>query len=250
LEYSVDPDAPDPSLSDISTVWGALAKAHQGPAEEARAIRDQQLQRYSAAVRRYLRSALSNPDAADEVFQEFALRFVSGAFRGASPAVGSFRHYLKRTLSNLIADYYRRQRKQPAPLPAEVAVEPEANEDAADAAFTQNWREELLRRTWGALRECERATGKPFYTVLRSRVDHPDESAAQLALRIGPRLNRTVTAEWVRNRLHFARERFAEALLTEVAETLSDPTADHLERELLDLGLLEACREALQRRRR
>jgi RNA polymerase sigma-70 factor (ECF subfamily) len=244
----VDNDTTDPSLNDISTVWAALDQAHNGPPAEARVIRHEQLQRYSAAVQRYLRAALGDSDAADEVFQEFALRFVRGDFRRATPAVGSFRHYLKRVLSNLIADNYRRLKKQPLPLP-EVAAESPAPGEADDAAFTQSWREELLRRTWRALRERERVAGQPWYTVLRARVEHPDLSSARLAELIGPQLGKEVTAEWVRNRLHFAREWFAHALLNEVGQTLDDPTPDKLERELVDLGLLDSCREALKRRR-
>src|SRR5437773_1825218 len=97
---AVNPDSSERHLSEISTIWTALDKLHNGPPEGARALLDQQLQRYSTAVRRYLKAALGDPDAADEAFQEFALRFVRGDFRRASPEGGSFRRYLKRVLGN------------------------------------------------------------------------------------------------------------------------------------------------------
>jgi hypothetical protein len=57
-----------------------------------------------------------------------------------------------------------------------------------------------------------------------------------------------VTAEWVRKRLFLAREKFTDLLLDEVARSLGDPSADEVEQELIDLGLFDYCRAALERR--
>ena len=42
------------------------------------------------------------------------------------------------------------------------------------------------------------------------------------------------------------RDKFADLLLDEVVNSLDRPTPDHLEEELIDLGLLEYCRPALE----
>jgi hypothetical protein len=57
-----------------------------------------------------------------------------------------------------------------------------------------------------------------------------------------------LTAVGVRQLLHRARERFADLLLEEVAQSLDAPTPELLEQELIDLRLLDCCRTALERR--
>jgi hypothetical protein len=49
--------------------------------------------------------------------------------------------------------------------------------------------------------------------------------------------------------LQRSRDRFVEFLMREVSGGLSAPTADELEQELIDLGLLKYCGPALKRRR-
>src|SRR5437870_43128 len=115
-------------LSLISTLWSLVWRAHHGPNEAAHAARQQLLERYGCAVQRYLRKVLRDPDAADEVFQEFALHLLHGDLRGADAKRGRFRNFVKGTLFHLIADYRKHQRKWPRPLPAdgaELAANPE-----------------------------------------------------------------------------------------------------------------------------
>ncbi len=48
--------------------------------------------------------------------------------------------------------------------------------------------------------------------------------------------------------LHRAREKFADMLLDEVIQSLDNPNRETLENELIELGLLEYCKPALERR--
>src|ERR1700730_60584 len=98
-------------LSRISTLWSLVCQAHEGPAEAANSARQQLLERYGDAIRRYLRKLLRDADAADEVFQEFALQLVRGDLRGADPQRGRFRQFVKGTLFHLVADYRKRRRQ-------------------------------------------------------------------------------------------------------------------------------------------
>jgi RNA polymerase sigma-70 factor (ECF subfamily) len=104
-------------LSHISTLWMLVADAKGGPAEAVMAAQQELLRRYNRAVHRYLLDALRNHDAADELAQEFALRFLRGDCRGVNPERGRFRDFIKGVLCHLIIDYYRRQRTLPKPLP-------------------------------------------------------------------------------------------------------------------------------------
>jgi len=235
-------------LSRISTQWSLVCRAHQGPAETVNSARQELLQRYGAAVRRYLRKLLRDADAADEVFQEFALQLVHGDLRGADPQRGRFRNFVKGTLFHLISDYRKRQRKWPMPLSNEEASLLAAAEDREnDRQFVESWCDELLARAWAALAEVEAATGQPYHAVLRLRADHPAMRSPEMAERLAVQLGRPITATGIRQTLHRARERFADLLLDEVTHSLDSPTATDLEQELVELGLLDYCRPALER---
>jgi RNA polymerase sigma-70 factor (ECF subfamily) len=236
----------NPRLSRISTLWSVLAQAHNGPADEARAAQQSLWERYGGAVRRYLRGAVHDPDAAADLAQEFAVRFLSGKFRRVDPARGRFRDYVKGVLSHLISDFRRRQRALPPRLESdhpELAVEPPSLSEM-DREFVASWRQELLARCWTALADHEQRTGQLFHTMLHFRAEHPDATSPQLAKKLGEQLGKPLTAMGVRQTLHRARAKFADLLLEEVMPSLSSP--DFMVEELADLGLLDYCRPALR----
>src|SRR5262249_42995545 len=81
-------------ISQIQTLWTVVGQAGgEGTTRAVNAAQEQLLERYGKAVYRYLLGALRDSDVADEVYQEFALRFVRGDLAGADPARGRFRDY-------------------------------------------------------------------------------------------------------------------------------------------------------------
>jgi DNA-directed RNA polymerase specialized sigma24 family protein len=236
-------------LNLISTKWSLVYRAHHGSVEGANSARRQLLDRYGGAACRYLRKVLPDPDSAEEVFQEFALRLVHGKLGGANPQRGRFRNFLKGTLFHLIADYHKHQRQWPGPLPADDAALAAHSEGVdADRQFTESWRDELLARAWAGLAALEAATGQAVYAVLRFRADHPEMRSPQMAEHFTAKLGRPFTPAGVRQALHRAREKFADLLVDEVTHSLGNATAEELEEELVDLGLLDYCQPALERR--
>jgi RNA polymerase sigma-70 factor (ECF subfamily) len=242
-------ESADARLSHITTLWTLVQRAHREPAEEVQAAQKALIERYGGAVRRYLGAALRDPDAAADVFQEFACRLLRGDLRGADQTRGRFRDFVKGVLFHLIADYHNQQRRRPQPL----VMEPASPEDEAaalaeaDRAFLENWRADLLARSWAGLEALEQATGQPWYAVLRFRAEHPELRSPELAERLSVQLGRPLTAVGVRQTLHRARDKFADLLLYEVRQSLEEPTRERLEQELVDLGLLDYCRPALER---
>ncbi len=242
----------DDHLSMIQTAWSMVRRAH-GDHTAVQSAQQSLLDRYGGAVRRYALAALRNEDAADEVFQEFALRFVRGDFGKADPERGRFRAFVKTIVYRLIVDYQRRAKK----LAREGAMhtnmaEPQVGDDATpndDRMFHTSWRDELLARCWQKLEQDERETGKPYHTVLRYRVDNPDLRSQFLATGLSEKLGKPINAGAVRVLLHRARDAFAELLLDEVIQSLAADSLDDAEEELIDLDLLEYCRPALERRR-
>lgn len=240
-------DHPD-RLSQIPTLWSVVRTAHGDDAPAARPAQEQLLATYGGAARRYLLAALRKEEAADDVFQDFSLKFLRGDFRNVSPDKGKFRQFLKTCLYRLIVDHQRRQKKQPlGGVEAEqVAAQIEEAPDAAmDSAFLKGWRDELLARSWQKLENDERTTGKPYHTILRLRAEHPDASSTDLAAIASEKLQREITPANIRVLVHRSRELFAQCLLSAIGDSLPNRNREQLEEELIELQLLEYCRDAL-----
>jgi RNA polymerase sigma-70 factor (ECF subfamily) len=235
---------PDQRLSQLQTLWTVVCRAHGDGSEKTVRMAQQQLMaRYSAAVRRYLLGALRDADAAAELSQEFALRFLRGDLKRADPQRGRFRDYLKGTLFHLIGDYYRHRKKSGAPLAGthEPAVTDEALA-ATEDILLESWRVELIDRAWRMLAREKNA----YHDVLRLRAAHPDMRSDIMAAELSRTLGKEVKAPWVRQNLHRARDRFGEILVEEVRQTLDDPTREQLEDELIVLGLHAYCQPVLR----
>lgn len=234
----------DERLSRISTQWSLIYQAHWGGEDAAAAAQCQFVQRYCGAVYRYLLGALRNEDAAEDLFQEFALRFVRGDFRRADPQRGRFRDYLKTALVHLITDHHRRKKAEPRTLPDDYpdSLEPLADADT-DAAFAASWREELINQTWQALERNQ----PTYYRVLLWHVEHPESNAAEMGQQLAANGGQPMTAGHLRVTLHRARARFAELLVAEVAQSMGNVAPDQLAMELRELHLMPLCEEAFAR---
>ncbi|MFO0843011.1 MAG: hypothetical protein U0797_11550 [Gemmataceae bacterium] len=241
---------PASRLSRITTLWDLVNQAHRGTASSAGAARLHFMGRYGGAVHRYLMGALRDAEAADELFQDFALRFVRGDFKNAHPERGRFRDYLKTALFHLIGNHQRRHKARPQSLSPGLGEPPASAPTLTESeqAFLESWREQLMDRTWHSLAAFEAEAGLPYHTILRFRTDHPLLSSAELAQRLGAHLGKAYSIDAFRQALHRSREKFTELLLEEVEGSLEQPSRERLEQELSDLGLLVYCRAALERR--
>ena len=238
-------------ISRIETLWSVVRRAHDGAGTEATDAQKLLLEQYGGAIRRYLMAALRNEDAADEVFQEFALKFVRGDFEKANPDKGRFRQFVKTVIYRLVVDFQRKgtkdkRHKDLADLQADLEPSVEAR---MDSEFTTSWRNDLLARAWAALEKAEATSGKPYYTVLRFRADNPNLRSPDLAAQLTKKLGREIKAGNARVLVHRSREIFAERLLDLVEDSLQDRSQEELENELITLDLISYCRPALDARR-
>jgi RNA polymerase sigma-70 factor (ECF subfamily) len=254
----MDTNSANERLTRIETLKGVLREA-QGAGDPAVAARQRLVLLYHGAVHRYLLGMLRNADAASELAQDFALRFMRGDFMQADPERGRFRDYLKTALRNMVFDYWDKPRaggpKRPQPLQEkDVPCARGAETKEAEAALLAGLRDELLARTWDALAQFEKASGTPSHTVLDLKVRATqDESvrplrSAELAAELQARHGLSFTPAGVRQALHRAREQFADLLIEEVLSSLLDSEPERLEEELIELELLSYCRSALARR--
>jgi RNA polymerase sigma factor (sigma-70 family) len=241
----------DARLSQIQTMWTVICRAHgDGPEEAVHAAQVQLMDRYGKVVQRYLLGALRDPHAAEELTQEFALRFVRGDLKGADRHRGRFRDFLKGTLFHLIGDFHRRKKKEPFPLEADQdRSDAESIDSESDRQFLESWRAELLEQAWKSLATLEQETAQPFHSVLQFRAQHPEMRSTEMAEQLSQELGRAVNAAWVRQTLHRAREKFAACLVDDVQATLDSPTVEQLEDELIVLGLHGYCQPVLEQLR-
>jgi DNA-directed RNA polymerase specialized sigma24 family protein len=107
----------DARLSRIETQWTLVAQAHAGGGG-ARDAQAALLPRYCPAVFRYLCEVARDAAVAEELCQEFALRFVRGDFRHAKPEKGRFRDYVKVAVVHLAGEFRRRTARRAGNRPA------------------------------------------------------------------------------------------------------------------------------------
>ena len=238
----------DPRLSQMTTHWTTLIDAHKGTPDQVAPAISRLMCRYSGAVHRYFLKAVKDPGEAEELDQEFAIRFLRGDFRRCDPKRGRFRDYVKCAVQNMITDHFRRKnssKTRNVPM-VEPAVE-DGNLKWFEEEFVASWRNDLLDRSWNALAELEKKTGQPYHTVLRFRVDHPDVRSTEAGLELARVLGRPLSASAMRQTVQRSRRKFVEFLLSEVLESMDRPSQDDLEEELGDLKLLEYCRPFMKR---
>lgn len=243
-------------LLEVSTIWTMVLRAHGGPVNSEANALQRFMKRYHVSVYRYFMTALRNSEAAEELFQEFSLRFVRGDFRRFDPTRGRFRDFIRVALMNLIRDYRRRQARRQQTL----SLEPDSGSPHLTAQaqqvddplpeFADAWKEELLAQCWKELAQQESQSGQPCHTVLKLRVTEEDSTGSRLAEILNSQLQPETpyTEAGARKLLQRARDRFADLLIDEVSRSLDDPGLEAVEAELVALELLPYCRRALDRR--
>jgi RNA polymerase sigma-70 factor (ECF subfamily) len=225
------------SLSAITTNWPQLVKANQGAAGQDSPELNQLVLRYhAAALRCLLRLFPRHPEVADDLCQQFALKFKQGHFRKVKPEKGRFRDFLKKVLHNLVVDYYRQQKRQPGPMPEDM-------NDRLQVTIQEEWPVELLDHAWQGLAEVEQRRGTPYFTALRWCFEHPDEPLTVLAGQLREQRGKECTEAGVRQIVKRARDLFADFLRQEVARSIGASPAhpedqDRIDCELAHLGLL------------
>ncbi len=231
---------PDAHLSQIQTRWSEILKANDCHGSQASRLEAQRriLMRYGLPIQRYLLAATHDIQAAEDLAQDFAYRFCRGDLKNASPARGRFRDYLKTVLRNSVNDYFRKRKKENwDPL-----LEPYAHQpvESLDESFNEDWRQEILRRTWRQLENFAAEKQNHYFALLRLRAQQPEINSEQMATRLSDQLRQPFTAASIRQMLKRARSKFCQLLLAEVTNTLSHcATPDDVQAELADLRLLK-----------
>ncbi len=217
------------------TRWTLILRA-RGGTPEARAALGELCEAYYQPVMRFLRREGRDEDAARDLTQEFFARILGdGGFDQADPERGHFRSYLLGALKHFLAD----QRKHEQRLKRGGGVTPEsldatgADDDAPtpqfadaaaaspDAGFDREWALAVMARGLGVLQKEFVAAGKAdqFDTLNPWLMGESSTmSQADAARRLG------LSEGAVKVVIHRLRKRFRDAVRTEIAQTLRDPS--------------------------
>lgn len=185
-------------------------------------------------------SCTGDPSIADDLCQEFAIRFLRGDFRHVRSEKGRFRDYLRTSLFHLVDQHRRRanRREWPSDSLAAVAI----TVDSPDREFEDACRRELINQAWAVLtKRTEKGIAPSHHDILKQRADMPNRSSSEWAAEWSQKYGRKFTAENVRQLTHRAREQFAKALRSATAEMTGTDSPQEVEDELAVLNLLIYC---------
>ena len=251
---------PEDDLNNLQTHWSSVLLGAETAGQQAR---NRLLVRYYDFVQRYVRAKLS-PDlaSADALVSDFALRllevdaFLKRAEPGEAPRPGRFRKYLLTVLARMVTDHFRRKgrenekRRYPAPGGELGPTAGTGDDGPDDPEFLACWKQELVNQAWKALERSEKRSGQLFHTLVLFAQENPTLNWAQIAERMTAQRNDAFTAAGVRQIVKRGRELFGELLVHETAQSLAKTqgkaSADEIEAELIELGLLnDYCKNAL-----
>ena len=235
-------EAPRNLLEEISTHWSQIRLARDGSTTSATAARNGLVLRYKDAIWWYVRAiARADDEVTHDIVQQVFVQILRGKCQHAGERPGRFRDYLKAVIRNEVRRYFRQQKRhaaQPLHLIPEQAVE---NDDGAfEIEEIEMWRRKLLDRAFGALEDFQRTHRDNAYHMLLSlRRAHPHDTNAQLADRLFEHTGTALPNGALLARLMRARQKLAELLLVEIADTLEEPTPERVADELVTLGLAD-----------
>ena len=237
-----EPTPQEKRLSSIVTDWdGVMGAKGSADSEEVARHRSQILARYSGCVHRYILAVTKNDrHVAEDLSQEFALRFVRGDYQNVDPAKGRFRDYIKASLRNLVFDHFRHNQKEELLASAgdKIADDDQTGQlSVLEKQFNENWRQQLLTQAWSRLAEFEKESNNWFHTVLIVRSQNPDATSDELAALMSEKTGEPVTSDWVRQKLHRGRKKFSDLVTDEIRSSLSIHDKSTIEVELAELGL-------------
>lgn len=229
-------NAPDSAASPFAATRWTLVLRARGESVEARGALSELCEAYYQPVLRFLCREGREEDAARELAQEFFARILSGGgFDGADPERGRFRSYVLGALKHFLADSREHAQREKrgggiAPESLDAASEndtspglqvADANGAIPEASFDREWALTVMARALEALQKEMTASGKAdqFETLKPWLMgDAPSMSQADAARQLG------VNEGAVKVAVHRLRKRFREAVRTEIAQTLRDPS--------------------------
>lgn len=214
----------------FTTRWTLVMQA-RGDAPEARAALGDLCESYWTPVYRFLRREGRSEDQSEELAQEFFSRLLSkNAIEQADPMKGRFRSYLLGALKHFLSDKRRAEGRQKRGGDAVIeSIEsggsetspglqlPDPGSTATDAYFDRHWALAVMERGLATVEESFITSGKErHFEVLKPWLmgDADGLSQQQAATDLG------MSAGAIKVAVHRLRQKFGQAIRSEIAETV------------------------------
>jgi DNA-directed RNA polymerase specialized sigma24 family protein len=238
-----------------STHWSAVAAAGESDSERGKAALEGLLRRYQFAIKSVLMERFRCTEhKAEDLFQGFVLDTLlkNRLLARAREAAGyQFRSFLLGALNNYVVSEFRKenaQKRQPAEGLMSMDELVEQSEtimvEAAPQNFDVVWARGVLAETLSRMeRECTETGQSAIWGVFEERLRRPILEGAEVTPyeELVKRLGFTMPAQ-ARRALFTAKEMFARALRSVVAEYAHDQVAIEVEVRELQL-ILQHSRE-------
>ena len=229
---------------------------------------------YRVPVHRFFLALCRDSSKADDLFQEFAVKFLSGAFESYTPKKGRFRDYLKTTLRNqvhrLFGDESKRKKRFGGALHEGLATTiSEVNISQAFGAFDHYEGKEIRQLVELALK-AEEAEGKHHYHSLLSFLleyqqkkledletadSEPEAGPTKVKVpvhRIAEFLTglceKYVTEDNAKKQKSRAVVCYADKIITEISNRIGSTSIDEVRAAANELQLLPYCEKELAKR--
>ena len=207
---------------------------------------------YQNPIRRFFLFLTGDETKTDELFQEFALKFLSGAFDSYAPGKGRFRDYLKTVLRN----QFRKTFSQKQVLGSEVLEKAEVSDELADSELQAALREfdtheghDILRLVDEDLR-AEEANGEHQYHsllkfLLQSKQDSKRVAVTEVASFLSSVRGDTVSSDNAKKIKSRAVSSYTNKLISEIGNRIGSFEKADLRQAAEELGVLGYCGKAL-----
>lgn len=223
---------------------------------------------YQIPVRKFFSCLCRDASEADEQFQEFALKFMSGAFDSFNSEKGRFRDYLKTVLRNQVARDYGRKKKDAIQMTEEmdaVALDPKAQEPLNEALREFDATEgEQIKHLVDRDMSFDEADGKnAYHSLLQFAVNHQNRRLEEL--RENPKgktkisvstivdfilesTGETVTKDTAKQRMFRAKSTYASKMIMEIGSRIGDSSIPAVQSAAQEMGLSVFVENELYRR--
>jgi RNA polymerase sigma-70 factor (ECF subfamily) len=221
-----------PPASFQTTHWSLVLRAGQGASPQSHEALEALCRVYWYPLYSFIRRQGHGPEEAQDLTQEFFSQLLArNALALADPAKGRFRSFLLASLKNLLANEWKRGRRQKRGGGATafsldaVAAEERFSLEPADSStpetiYERRWAEALLDRVLTRLHhECDASGRTERFETLKGFLldDRGTTSLADAATRLG------LSVVAVKGVVHRLRRRCREIFREEVAHTVERP---------------------------
>ncbi|BCX47391.1 RNA polymerase subunit sigma-24 [Haloferula helveola] len=213
-----------------TTRWTLVIRA-KGDAPEARAALSDLCEAYWNPVYRFLLREGRGEDLSRELAQEFFSKLLAGGrLENTDPQKGRFRSYLLGALKHFLSDQRKAEGRRKRGGDAVIeSIEsggsitspglslPDPGAEATDAWFDRHWAMAVMERGLGTVRDSYRESGKErYFEALKPWLvgDVQGLSQADVAAEL------EMSPGAIKVAVHRLRQKFADAIRSEIAETV------------------------------